>query len=94
MQSRGISRRSVSRRYGSPPSLVSITTIAVVLTFLPMVIFAQSPGRIRVNVLPIENRTGRTQFDAVGATVADTAVLTLRLLGTYQISQGRQSLTS
>jgi hypothetical protein len=76
------------RRLSGLPARVVFTLVA--LTVVLPVVFPQSPGRIRVHVLPIENRTERNQFDAVGATVSDTAALTLRLLGSYEISQGRQ----
>ena len=37
-------------------------------------------GRIRVHVLPVANRSGNGQFDAVAETVTGTVALTLRLL--------------
>ncbi|MFW6251516.1 MAG: hypothetical protein ACOC47_10415, partial [Alkalispirochaetaceae bacterium] len=45
-----------------------------------------SPGPIRIHILPVTNRTGEPQFDAVATTVTGTVSLTLRLLGDYDIS--------
>ncbi|MFW5828535.1 MAG: hypothetical protein ACOCU4_10600, partial [Alkalispirochaeta sp.] len=46
-----------------------------------------STGPIRVHILPVTNRTGESQFDAVATTVTSTVSLTLRLLGNYEISE-------
>jgi hypothetical protein len=59
------------RRHRFPPRPVSRSlslAVLAVVTFVlaPGVGFAQEPGEIRVHVLPIENRTDRAQFDAVG----------------------------
>ena len=45
-------------------------------------------GRVRVHVLPVANRSGNGQFDAVAETVTGTVALTLRLLDAYGLSVG------
>jgi TolB-like protein len=63
----------------------------VLLSFVTGSLVAQvAVDRPRVLVLPVENRTGRTQNDAVARTVTETMTLTLRLLGSYELmSVGR-----
>mgnify|MGYP001292776837 CR=1 FL=1 len=84
----------MNRHAISTPVTVLWVTVAMVLVnalgiVAPATAQSASTGDIRVHVLPVVNRSGESQFDAVGSTVTGTVALTLRLLNGYTISEGQ-----
>jgi hypothetical protein len=67
---------------------LSIFLVLLVATTTLVAAQSSPPAQVRVHMLPVVNRSGQAQFDAVATTVTGTVSLTLRLLGDYVISQG------
>jgi hypothetical protein len=61
--------------------------ITIVAVFFVLVIGAASAQEPWVLVIPSENQTGNAALDPIGATVADTISLTLRLLGDFDVRE-------
>ncbi|MEX2444045.1 MAG: hypothetical protein WD492_10590 [Alkalispirochaeta sp.] len=73
------------------PAASALLVVAVVISAIstsPIPAQDAPSSAVRVHVLPVVNRSGQAQFDAVATTVTDTVSLTLRLLGNYDISHG------
>ena len=78
--------------YRSLPSLVLLAFMAMLLGMLVLAaapIAAQSQSAVaqlpRVGIVSTLNSTGAEQYDAVGQVIYDTTLLTLRLIGAYDV---------